>query len=180
MFLKASLLLFMLIFSFVLFLINNFYIVTGILIVSVLISIKLKIKLPIYTSFVVLLLFNFTLNYLFSNFFNALMITERLIIMFVVVNIVIKKIGMNNIGKIIGKITKNEDLALMITISLSFIPILIKEVYEIRRSLVSKNFPLNFRNILFKPNVFVLTFFNNLFKRVGEMEKSFIARGVEE
>ena len=100
--------------------------------------------------------------------------------MFITVNIVIKKIGINSIGEIIGRITRSHDIALIIMISLSFIPIMIKEIRDIRNSLISKNFPLSFKNILTRPNVFVLTFFTNIFKRINEMEKSFIARGIDE
>ena len=177
---KAILFLLMLIFSFGLFLINNIYIVIGLFLLSIIVSLILKVRLPIYKSFVIIIFINYFMNYLLSDINNALLVTLRLITMFIVFNIVIKKIGINNIGNIIGKLTRSKEIALIITISLSFIPIMIKEIVDIRKSLISKNFPLSFKNILTRPNVFVLTFFNNLFKRINDMEKSFIAKGVEE
>ena len=180
MFLKILSFLFFLIFSLGLFFINNLYIVLSIFFISLFLSFIFKIKLPIYSFFLFFLGINFFFNYLLSSLNNALIVTLRLLIMFIVVNLFIQKIGVNSLGEIIGQITRSEELALIITISLSFIPIMIKEIEAIKKCLVSKNFPLNFKNILTKPNVFVLTFFNNLFKRVNEMEKSFIARGVDE
>ena len=170
----------MVLFSFLLFFIDDCFIISGLLLISIIASIISKVKLPFYWSFGIFLLINFLFNYLFSNFNNAIVVIERLIIMFITVNIVIKKIGINSIGEIIGRITRSHDIALIIMISLSFIPIMIKEIRDIRNSLISKNFPLSFKNILTRPNVFVLTFFTNIFKRINEMEKSFIARGIDE
>ena len=89
------------------------------------------------------------------------------------VNIIIKKIGILNLGKIIGGLFRSKSLELVITISLSFIPILSKELINIKNSLKTKNFNLNIKNVLLKPHIFVVTYFTNLFRRVNEMEKFF-------
>ncbi len=180
MLINSLLFLFLIIFSLIIFFINNIYIVTIILIISIILSLFFKVKLPLYIPFIILLSINFILNYFLSDINSALLVVERLFIMFILVNLIINKIGINNIGNIIGNIFRSKTLTLIISISLSFIPIMIKELIEIKKNLVSKNFPLSFKNILLRPNIFVITFFTNLFKKVNEMEKVFISRGVSE
>ena len=100
--------------------------------------------------------------------------------MFLMVNIIIKKIGILNLGKIIGSLFRSKSIELVITISLSFIPILSKELINIKNSLKVKNFNLNLKNGLLKPHIFVVTYFTLLFRRINEMENVFISRGIEE
>ena len=178
--LNNFLFIFLIFFSFFLFFINNLYIVIGLLVVSITLTIIFKVRLPIYIPFIILVLINFIFNYLLSNLYDAFLVTIRLIVMFIVVNLVIKKIGITSIGKILGSIFKSKSLELMIAISLSFIPIMTKELKGINDSLKTKNFLFNFKNIITRPHIFVVTFFTNLFRRVNEMEKVFISRGIDE
>ena len=177
---NSILFIFLILFSLGLFFINNLYIIISFLIVGIILSIVFKVRLPIKIPFIIILIISFTLNYLLSSIDEAILVTTRLITMFIVVNLIVKKIGILNIGKIIGKLFHSRDIELIITIGLSFLPILAKEIYYIKNSLKTKNFPLNFKNILTKPHIFVITFFNNLFKRVNDMEKVFISRGIDE
>lgn len=178
--LNSFLFVFLILFSFGLFFINNLYIVLALLIISLLLTIIFKVRLPIYIPFILLLIINFVFNYWLSSLYDAILVTVRLMVMFIVVNLIIKKIGITNIGKIIGNLLHSKSLELMISISLSFIPIMAKELQNIRVSLKTKNFPLNLINIIKKPHIFVITFFTNLFQRVNEMEKVFISRGIDE
>ena len=177
---NSILFIFLILFSLGLFFINNLYIIISLVIISIILSLIFKVRLPIKIPVIIILIISFVLNYLLLSINEAILVTVRLITMFIVVNLIIKKIGILNIGKIIGKIFHNKDIELIITISLSFLPILSKEIYYIKNSLKTKNFPLNFKNVLLKPHIFVITFFNNLFKRVNDMEKVFISRGIDE
>lgn len=170
----------MLLFSVFLFFINNLYIVLGLFLILLLLSFLFKVRLPVYLPFLILLFINFLFNFLLSSIFDAILVTLRLVVMFMVVNLVIKKIGITSIGKIMGNIFHSRELELIISISLSFIPIMIKEIQSIKNSLKTKNFALNLKNIILKPHLFVITFFNNLLRRVNEMEKVFISRGFDE
>ncbi len=178
--LNKILFVFLILFSLGLFFINDLSIIVGLLIVSILLSIIFKVRLPIYIPFIILLVINFVFNYLFSDMYDALLVTLRLVIMFIAVNLIIKKIGITNIGQLLGSLFRSKSLELMISISLSFIPIMSKELKGIRDSLKTKNFSLNFINIIKRPHIFVITFFTNLFRRVNDMEKVFISRGIDE
>ncbi len=180
MFLDSILLIITIIFSFFLFFINNIYILLIILFGLLIIAFSFKVSIPIYKSFIILLLINYIVNMFFSNYIDAFMVIIRLFIMFILVNIVIKKIGVLNIGKIIGNIFHSDNLSLVISISLSFIPLMIKEISSIKMSLKSKNFNLNLKNILTRPSVFVMAFFTNLFKSVDDLEKVLLSKGYDD
>ena len=180
MLINSILFIFLILFSIGLFFINNLMVIVILLLISIILIIVMRIHLYLYKTFIFLLIINFTINYLLSNLNDALIVTLRLIVMFLVVNIIIKKIGILNLGKIIGTIFHSKSVELMITISLSFIPILSKELKNIKNSLKVKNFNLNLKNVLLKPHIFVVTYFSILFKRINEMEKVFVSRGIEE
>lgn len=177
---NSILFVFLILFSIGLFFINNIYIIISLLFISSLLSIIFKVRLPIFLPFIIILIINFFFNYLFSGIMDACIVTLRLIIMFITVNLIIKKIGVFNLSKVIGLLFHSKTIELMIAITLSFIPILSKEIKSIRSSLITKNFELNLKNIIARPHVFVITFFSNLFRRVNEMEKVFISRGIDE
>ena len=180
MLINSILFIFLILFSIGLFFINNLMVIGILLLISIILTIIMRIHLYLYKAFIFLLIINFTINYLLSGLNDALIVTLRLIIMFLVVNIIIKKIGILNLGKIIGTIFHSKSVELMITISLSFIPILSKELINIKNSLKVKNFNLNLKNGLLKPHIFVVTYFTLLFRRINEMENVFISRGIEE
>lgn len=176
---NSILLIIMIISSIIILLINNIWILLGILTISVILNVIFKVKLPIYLPFLIMIIINFLLNILISNLYDAIIVSIRLITMFTIVNLVIKIIDINNVGLIIGKIFHSKDLALIVSISLCFIPIMIKEIGDIKKSLYTKNFPLNIKNVLTKGHLFVICFFTNLFKRINEMEKVLLSKGME-
>lgn len=177
---NSLMLILLIISSSILFFINNLYIILGIFVIVSIISIVFKVKLPIYLPFIILLGINFGLNYYFGNLLDALMVTLRLFIMFIMVNLIIKKIGIYNLADTIGNLFKSKTITLIVAISLSFIPIMIKEISEIKKSLITKNCQFNLANLLKRPSVFIVTFFNNLFKRIDDMEKVLLSKGVDE
>lgn len=65
----------------------------------------------------------------------------------------------------------------MVSISLAFIPILQREIQNIKYSFLSKGYKLNLKNFLKKPSIFILPLITNLVKRVTEIEESMKSRG---
>lgn len=180
MFLNSMLLLFLIVFSAFIFFINNLYIILSLLFISLILCLLFKVHIPLYWPFLFVLFINFLLNYLLASFYSATLVTSRLFITFLLANLIIKKIGVYNLGYIVGHWFKSNELTLIISISLSFIPIMMKELSMIKKSLISKGFSFNFRNIVTRPDILITTFFTNLFKRVNEMEKVLLSKGVEE
>jgi len=69
-----------------------------------------------------------------------------------------------------------DSLTLIIAISLAFIPILIDEVTMIKLSLTSKGIDFKFSSLITKPHIYLMTFLNNLFDRLDELEKTLIIK----
>lgn len=70
-----------------------------------------------------------------------------------------------------------DSMTLSICIALTFIPILIDEATMIKLSLKSKGFTFSFRNVITRPHIYLITYLNNLFDRLDELEKSLNAKG---
>ena len=70
-----------------------------------------------------------------------------------------------------------DSLTLIIAIAIAFIPILIDEGKMIKLSLKSKGMEFNLKNLILRPHIFLITYFNNLFERLDELEKSLIVKG---
>lgn len=65
-----------------------------------------------------------------------------------------------------------DNLTMIIAISLAFIPILIDEAKMIKLSLRSKGFNPSLISLITKPHIYLITFLNNLFDRLDELEKT--------
>lgn len=65
----------------------------------------------------------------------------------------------------------------MVSISISFIPILKEEIQNLKYSLISKGFKLNFKNLIKKPNYILMPLVTSIIKRTLEIEQSMISRG---
>ena len=72
-----------------------------------------------------------------------------------------------------------KDLSLIISIALTFIPILINEATNIKYSLISKGFDFNLKNVFTRPHIFLITYINNIFERVDTLEKTLLMKAYE-
>ncbi len=93
--------------------------------------------------------FTFIINYMLDNFYNALCIGLKLF-----------KVN-------------TDDIKVMICISLSVIPILKKDLYELKEACKAKKITLNLKNI----KIVLVKFFLSLILRVNEIEESMIEKG---
>ena len=66
-----------------------------------------------------------------------------------------------------------DDIKVMVCISLSVIPILKKDLYELKEACKSKNITYNVKNM----KIVLAKFFLSLISRVNEIEESLIAKG---
>lgn len=173
---NSFLLILFLIYSLVIVFIENFNIIITLLLIELFIVLFLEIKFNL-KNIVYFLIFIFFFNLLLTNLSNASIILLRLFTMYLIVLIVINKIGINNIALTFSKLFHSKELYLIISISLSFIPILKDEILNIRKTLLIKNYPCTLINVIKNPKIFVVTFFSNLFNRVSELEKIIITSG---
>ncbi len=169
------------------FLPNNYYILIflGINILLMIISkTKIKIVLNRMIKIFPFILFTFIINCWLDNVQNAIWIGIKLCM---VSNVTIIYWATTSITKMadtikllctplkIFKANPNE-IKLMVSISLSMLPILKKELLEMRESATAKNMKFNIKNtknILYK-------FCISVIRRVSYIEESLIAKGYEE
>lgn len=79
--------------------------------------------------------------------------------------------------KWVGVNAKN--LSFIIAIALAFIPILSDEARNIKKALLTKGFDFNFKNIMTRPHIYLITYLNGLFDRIDELEKSLLMKGYQ-
>ena len=125
--------------------------------------------------------FTFIINYMLDNFYNALWIGIKL---FIVCNITIVYSETTNALSIADTIktlcsplkifkVNTDDIKVMVCISLSVIPILKKDLYELKEACISKKITFNVKNM----KIILAKFFLSLISRVNEIEESLIAKG---
>lgn len=185
---NSLLLIIFILYTLVIFNLSNHYLLLLLFLIHILIGVLLKIKMiKLIHNILKLLpyiLFIIIMNLLFSNISNSILIGERLIIvcnLTFIINYILNPLKLSKaISNILWplKLFKIdvEQISLIITIAISFIPILIEESISIKHSLISKNFKFNLKNVFKQPHIFVLTFIKNIFERIEEMEKTFKAK----
>lgn len=176
--------------SFTIFYINNYYYYIGIILFIILFFIINKTRITDIFKFNVYTFFSFTLIIFITNLF--------LMTLYESINILIKLILACNLSFVLSivlpsyKLINTLDLllkplnilkintqtiSLIISIGITFIPILINEIQKIRISLTSKGIKYNsLQNIFLMIKVLI----PNLLKKVNDIESSLIAKGVNE
>jgi len=146
------------------------------LLLMLILKIDIRKLINSMNGFMFIVLFTSIINSLIINFEFGLNIGIKLLLVCHATCIFSQKITYMGLAESIEKLfypikwieLNPKDISLMVCISLSFIPILKDEIYQIKNSLKSKGFKLNIRNskLIFKP------FFISLLKRVNDIENS--------
>lgn len=181
-------LIFFFIYSFIIFLVNNVFLLCFIFIfnfiVSLIIGISLKNHFKVLTNNIIFITSIVVCNILFSDIDSSLKVGFRLLLAIDYTYIMGYYFDPTSIRAAFRyllyplKVFKIDidSLTLMIAISLAFIPILINEASMIKLSLKSKGFDFKFSNLVTKPHIYLITFLNGIFDRVDELEKSLIIK----
>lgn len=72
-----------------------------------------------------------------------------------------------------------KELEIMLTIALTFVPILSREARNIKQSLRAKGFAFNFRNVFTRPQIYLVAYINSMFDRIETVELALRAKGYE-
>lgn len=131
------------------------------------------------------IIFTVILNIIFSDLINAIFIGIRLILVCNVTYIFSLKMTPKKLQFAIEKIlfplkiikVNPREIGIMVSISLAFIPILQKEANNLKYSLISKGFILNFKNAIKYPNYILLPLVTSVIKKTSEIEQSMISKG---
>ncbi len=71
----------------------------------------------------------------------------------------------------------SKEIGIMLCIGIAFIPIIQKEITQVKYSLNAKGFKLNVINVLRRPNYILAPLITSVIKRVGEIESSLLSKG---
>ena len=148
------------------------------------INIRFINYLKVILSFIVL---TALFNYFLGDINIMILTTSRLIVVCLLTYIISKILSVNKISKGITNLLYPlrifkidlEELEITISIALSLIPILSNEAKQIKLSLSSKGFNFNFKNVITRPHIFVITYTQSIFRKIDELELSLLAKGYE-
>lgn len=176
------------IYSMAIFLINNIYILLFVFIFNLIISLIFKVPLnkhiKVIKNNIIFVIFIVLCNILFSDINSSLKVGIRLFLAIdftYIIGVYFNPTKIRIAFKYFFfplKLFKIDidSLTLIIAISIAFIPILIDELTMIKLSLRSKGIDFKFISIITKPHIYLMTFLNNLFDRLDELEKTLIIK----
>ncbi len=71
----------------------------------------------------------------------------------------------------------SKDISIIVGISVAFIPIVKKEIENLKCSLISKGFEINFKNVITRSNCILMPLIIGIIKKTAEIEQSIISKG---
>lgn len=171
------------------FFIKEYYLLGIVLIINILLMIilqenikKVIISLLKIAPFIIL---TTAINIAFSGISYGILIGIRLVLVCNITYIYAKKMKPAKLQYIIETLLKplkifkinSKEIGIIVCIGIAFIPIIQKQITEIKYSLKSKGFDLRFRNIIRKPNYILVPLLTSTIKRVGQIEQSLLSKG---
>ena len=166
------------------FFINNYFLLGIILLFNIFLLIisKISIKKSVINLMKLLpfILFTTLINIIFANLKEALLITIRLILVCNISYIFSKTITYLEFADVIEKLfyplkifkINPKDISLIVTIALSFMPIMKDELFQIKNVLKVKGINTTKINLIKNINLIFKPFFISVLQRVNEIELS--------
>lgn len=177
------------IYTSLIFFIKEYYLLAGSLIINIILMFILKINIKKASLFILKLLpfilFTAIFNLIFGDVKLSTLVSLRLILVCNITYVFSCKMTPKKIQYGVEKILSplkifkinTRDIGVMVSISLSFIPILQKEIQNLKYSLISKGFNLNLKNLIKKPNYILVPLLTSVIKKTAEIEQSMISKG---
>jgi len=183
-----------LIYTVLIFFVENFYILGILLIINIILLIKsnlrdtlnaLKQLFFLLIKLMPFILFTSIINAIINNISSGILIGIRIILVCQSTYIFTSKMTIQKLQYVIENILKplkiikinSKEIAIIVCIGIAFIPIMQKELQELKNSLKAKGFKPNFKNFISKPNYILLPFITKVIKKVGEIEISLMSKG---
>lgn len=173
------------IFVLLIFFVSNYKILFIFFLLNIILFLFLRLNLLKLLSYLVyilpLIIFTFIINVFIENISYACLIATRFIIACISTYIFSRTITVLEISKVIETILcplkllkfDTESVGLLVSISISFIPIIKDEMVELKEVLESKGYIMKISNI----HIFIRPFIRSIFKRTNDIEKAIIAKG---
>ena len=178
-----------LIYASAIFFVKSYYLLEIVLVTNLILMLIFNINYKKTAIFLLKLLpfiaFTGIINIILGGIELGILISARLILVCQVTYIFAEKMTPKKIQYAIEKILiplqlfkiNTKEIGIMVAISISFIPIIQKEIQNLKYSLTSKGFQINFLNIVKRPNIIIVPLITSVIKRTTEIEESLISRG---
>lgn len=180
-----------LIYTISIFFIKNYILLTLILFINISLMIISKININKAIKNLIKLmpfiLFTVVINIIFVDLEFAILIGVRLILVCNISYIFSKTISYTEFGEVIEKLlfplkifkVNPKEIGIIITIALSFMPILKDELLQTKNSLKAKGMNMTNINLIKNANLIFKPFFVSVLQRINEVEMSLRAKGYE-
>ena len=180
-----------LIYTISIFFIKNYILLTLILFINISLMIISKININKAIKNLIKLmpfiLFTVVINIIFVDLEFAILIGVRLILVCNISYVFSKTISYTDFGEVIEKLlfplkifkVNPKEIGIIITIALSFMPILKDELLQIKNSLKAKGMNMTNINLIKNANLIFKPFFVSVLQRINEVEMSLRAKGYE-
>lgn len=178
-------------YTIIIFFISNYYLLIILFIINIFLTIVLKESIKkvgiMILKLMPIIIFTSIINAIWTNIEFGLLIGIRLILVCNVTYIFSKKITPHKLQYIITTILKplkilkidSREIGIIVCIGITFIPIIQKEIQELKYSLRAKGYQINFKNIIKKPNYILVPLITSILQRINEIEASLLSKGYE-
>lgn len=133
------------------------------------------------------ILFTGGINLILGGIEVGILISVRLLLVCQITYVFTEKMTPKKIQYSIEKIliplkilnVNTKEIGIIVAISISFIPIIQKEIQNLKYSLKSKGFQINLKNVIKRPNIVLMPLIASIIRRTNEIEESMISRGYD-
>ena len=165
------------------FLLGIFFVIN--ILLMIILKQKLKKALMVVLKIIPFIIFTAGINMIISGISYGILIGIRLILVCNITYIFSKKMTPHKLKYVIETLLKplkiininSKEVGIIVCIGLTFIPIIQKEITELKYSLKSKGCNPNLKNIIRKPNYILVPLITSIIKRIGEIENSLYSKG---
>lgn len=175
-------------YTIIVFLIKDYYLIAIICICNFILMIILKVNkkgaLLAILKLMPVIIFTSTINMIISGVSFGMIIGIRLILVCNMTYIFFRKMTPHKLQYVIETLLKplkivkidSKEIGIIVCIGTAFIPIIQKEVQELKYSLKAKGYKINFINIIKNPNYILIPLMTGIIKRVNHLEASLLSK----
>lgn len=178
-----------LVYTTAIFFIENYNLLAIVFVINIILMSILKVSYKKTLFFIAKILpfiiFTGIVNFLLGGIKNCVIISLKLILVCQITYIFSEKMTPKKIQFAVEKILiplkvfkiNTKEIGIIVAIAISFIPIIQKEVQNLKYSLIAKGFRINFRNFLKKPSLIFVPLITSIIRRTNEIEESLVSKG---
>lgn len=178
-----------LVYTILIFFIKDYFLLGVIAIINIILLTIIKEKLKnaflSILKFMPIILFTSGINMIMSDINSGILIGIRLILVCNITYIFSKEMTPQKLQYTIEKILKplkilkinSKEIGIIVCIGIAFIPIIQKEMQEIKYSLKAKGYNLSLKNIIKKPNYILVPLVTGTIKKINDIEASLLSKG---